>query len=229
MNKAAFYSALVLLVFASHLTMPTDLRAQAQASTGQIVGTVTDASGGVIPGAKVTIANVDTGLKRELTTNDAGQYRAVLLPTGRYEVSVEAGGFATAKQRDIILNVGSVVQANFTMQVGAVAQTIEVTAGGLESIRSETGTMVNITAIEHLPINGRRFHDFITANPTVLVEPQRNQISLSGQRGINSSINIDGADHNEPFFGGIRGGERSTQAFVIPQESIAEFQVTKQG
>jgi hypothetical protein len=65
--------------------------------------------------------------------------------------------------------------------------------------------------------------------PTAQVDPQRGQISLSGQRGINSNINIDGMDHNQPFFGGIRGGERSNTAFTIPQESVKEFQVIAAG
>src|ERR1700704_4734476 len=79
------------------------------------------------------------------------------------------------------------------------------------------------------PFNGRRFQDFITLTPTAQVEPSRGQISLAGQRGINSSINVDGTDYNQPFFGGLRGGERSNNAFTIPQESIKEFQVVASG
>ena len=61
------------------------------------------------------------------------------------------------------------------------------------------------------------------------MEPSRQQISLAGQRGVNSNINVDGTDYNNPFFGGIRGGERSNFAFTIPQESIKEFQVVASG
>jgi len=85
------------------------------------------------------------------------------------------------------------------------------------------------TQINNLPINGRRFQDFVTLTPTAQVDPQRGQISLSGQRGINANINIDGVDYNQPFFGGLRGGERSNSVFTIPQESVKEFQVIAAG
>src|SRR5262249_26658162 len=87
----------------------------------------------------------------------------------------------------------------------------------------------NQRAIDTLPINGRRFQDFVTPTPTAQVDPQRGQISLAGQRGINSNIQVDGADYNNPFFGGIRGGERSNTAFTLPQESVKEFQVVAAG
>ena len=125
--------------------------------------------------------------------------------------------------------VGTSRDANFALQVGGVSSEVVVTGTGLESTRSEHGTIVDLRAIDNLPINGRRFHDFIASTPTVLVEPQRNQLSFLGQRGINGNVSIDGADYNQPFFGGIRGGERSNNAFTIQQESIAEFQVTAQG
>ena len=87
----------------------------------------------------------------------------------------------------------------------------------------ETGTTVRTStvdqdAIANLPINGRRFQDFVTLTPTVQVDTSRGQLSFAGQRGINSNVNIDGADYNQPFFGGIRGGERSNNAFTVPRK-----------
>lgn len=204
--------------------------AQSQASTGQIVGTVVDQQGAAIVGAEVTVTNTETGLKRVVQTNSAGQYRVVLLPAGRYDVSAEASGFQRMVQSGVIVTVGSSVDVNFALRVGEITETVEVTAAiGVETTRPEAGALVNTTAIRDLPINGRRFQDFVTLTPTVQVEPQRNQLSIAGQRGINANISIDGADYNEPFFGGIRGGERSNNAFTIPQEAIAEFQVVTTG
>ena len=77
------------------------------------------------------------------------------------------------------------------------------------SIRTNT---VDEEAIRNLPINGRRFQDFLTLTPTAQVDTSRGQISFAGQRGINSNVSIDGADYNQPFFGGIRGGERANLA-----------------
>ena len=73
------------------------------------------------------------------------------------------------------------------------------------------------------------FKIFVLATPTAQIDPSRGQISLAGQRGINGNVQIDGADYNNPFFGGLRGGERSNQAFTIPQGAIKEFQVVATG
>jgi hypothetical protein len=228
-KRGAFILAMLAAVGLLAVGSPR-VSAQTQASTGQIVGIVLDPQGAAIANAKVTITNPSTGLRQELATNEAGQYRAVLLPPGRYEVTVEAAGFQKETVTGVEVNVGRAVDVNFTLKVGAVAEVIEVTASvGVDTTRSEAGTVVNLTYIRDLPINGRRFHDFIGLTPTVQVEPQRNQLSFVGQRGINSNISIDGADYNEPFFGGIRGGERSNNAYTIPQESIGEFQVVTMG
>ncbi|MBI4468538.1 MAG: TonB-dependent receptor [Acidobacteria bacterium] len=203
---------------------------QSQASTGQIVGTVLDPKGAAIAGAKVAVSSPTTGLKREVVTNSEGQFLAILLPSGRYDVTVEAEGFQRASASGVEVNVGRSVDANFNLNVGGVAEVVEIQAGvSIDTTRPETGTFVNTMAIRDLPINGRRFQDFAALTPTVQVEPQRNQLSFAGQRGINANISIDGADYNNPFFGGIRGGERSNNAFTIPQESIGEFQVVASG
>jgi hypothetical protein len=106
---------------------------------------------------------------------------------------------------------------------------VQVTAEGVQTTTSNFDAVQNETAIQNLPINGRRFQDFVTLTPSAQVDPSRGQISLSGQRGINSNVNVDGVDYNQPFFGGIRGGERSNSAFTLPQESIKEFQVVAAG
>lgn len=203
--------------------------AQSQAGTGSIVGTVYDSSGAVVPNAKVTGQAKGTGLTRESPTNDSGQYRLILLPPGMYTVTVAPSGFKTFKG-DIEVTVGSVRTLDVHLQVGAATETIEVTASVVvETTVSSSDALINQRSISSLPINGRRFHDFVTLTPTVQIEPQRNGISFAGQRGINSNVTVDGGDYNEPFFGGIRGGERSNNAFSIPQESIQEYQVVAYG
>ncbi len=203
--------------------------AQSRAGTGQIVGTVLDATGAAIPGAKVSVANKDTGLMREIETNEAGYYLATLLPPGHYTVTVKHPGFKTFRA-DVEVTVGAAVTLDSKLTVGEVSQVVEVTASSMiESSQPEPAALINDRSIAQLPINGRRFHDFALATPTVQVEPQRSQISFGGQRGINSNITIDGVDYNEPFFGGIRGGERAGNAFTIPQEAIAQFQIVPYG
>ena len=128
------------------------------------------------------------------------------------------------------LTVGSSLTVNQTLQVSSVAETVKVTASpAVETHRAVRTSTVDAEAIDNLPINGRRFQDFVTLTPTVQVDTSRGQLSFAGQRGINANVNIDGADYNQPFFGGIRGGERSNNAFTVPQESVQEFQVVAAG
>jgi hypothetical protein len=204
---------------------------QSQATTGQITGRAVDSQGGALPGVTVAATNPATGFSRSVSTNAEGLYTLALLPPGTYEIAADLAGFQTVRRTQVPVTVGSNVNVDIRMGVAGVAEAVTVEGSGAFV---ETGTVnrtatLNSTAIENLPINGRRFQDFVTLTPTAQVDTSRGQISLAGQRGINTNISVDGADYNQPFFGGIRGGERSNFAFTIPQESIQEFQVVASG
>jgi len=205
------------------------LFAQADANKGQITGTVYDAKQAVIANAKVTVRNANTGLVRELEANEAGQFRAVLLDPGAYDLTITAPGFADSQLTGIVLNVGSAVDLPVTMQVGSTATTVEVGETLVDVDMAAPGSVINTRAIEDLPINGRRFHDFATLTPTVQVDPARGSISIAAQRGINGNVMLDGTDYNNPFFGGLRGGERAGFVPTVPQTAVAEFQVVNAG
>jgi hypothetical protein len=202
--------------------------AQSQGSTGQITGVVSDQSGGVVPNATVTLVSKATNATQTTQTTDEGVYRFVSLQPGIYTVTTTSGGFAPTSL-DVEAQVGRSTDANFTLGVADANATVTVTAEGVQTTSSQSDAVQNETAISNLPINGRRFQDFVGLTPTAQTDPSRGQISLSGQRGINTNVNVDGVDFNQPFFGGIRGGERSNSAFTIPQESIREFQVVAAG
>ncbi|MDX2034013.1 MAG: carboxypeptidase regulatory-like domain-containing protein [Blastocatellia bacterium] len=202
---------------------------QAQANTGQITGVVRDNNGGAIPNATIKVANKETGLERSATSSADGLYRFVLLPPGTYSLTAEAANFSKSEIKDVPVTIGQVTDLNVVLGVGGVQEAVTITAEAVQTTVSQPDAVINESAINNLPINGRRFQDFVTLTPTAQVDPQRGQISISGQRGINSNINVDGVDYNQPFFGGIRGGERSNSAFTIPQESIKEFQVVAAG
>ena len=202
---------------------------QADANKAQLSGTVYDPKGAVVPGATVKVRNVRTGFQRELKTGEEGQFRLVQLDPGSYELTAESAGFAPTTLTGIELGVGASVSLNVTLQLQATTQTIEVADTMINVALPAPAAMVTARAIEDLPINGRRFQDFATLMPTVQVEPTRGQLSFAGQRGINGNIMVDGADYNQPFFGGIRGGERSNFNFTIPQGAIQEFQTVSSG
>ena len=184
--------------------------AQGGAATGQITGVVSDPTGAVIPNAAVTITNQSTNQTQTANTSDDGVYRFVLLQPAVYTVKVSSTGFGEQTQ-DVQVQVGRTLDANFTLGAAGTSATVEVTAEGVQTTSSQSDALLNETAIENLPINGRRFQDFVTLTPSAQVEGSRGQISLSGQRGINGNVNVDGVDFNQPFFGGIRGGERKWQ------------------
>ncbi len=200
----------------------------AQAGTGGITGVVSDATGAVVPNASVIITNKGTNATQNTTSSNNGVYSFVLLQPGNYTVKVSPTGFAE-QTIDVEVQVGRTTDANFTLGVAGTTTEVTVTAEGVQTTASQSDAVLNETAIQNLPINGRRFQDFVTLTPSAQVEGSRGQISLSGQRGINGNVNVDGVDFNQTFFGGIRGGERSNQAFVIPQEAIREFQVVASG
>jgi hypothetical protein len=204
--------------------------AQSQATTAELNGRVVDAQGGVLPGVTVTARNEATGYVRTAVTNDEGLYSLPLLPPGTYEVTLELAGFATG-QRRAQLTVGAAVTINQALQLTGVAETVTVSGAAplVETTTSIRTSTVGAEAIDNLPINGRRFQDFVTLTPTVQVDTSRGQLSFAGQRGINSNVSIDGADYNQPFFGGLRGGERSNNAFTVPQGAVQEFQVVAAG
>lgn len=212
------------------LVLPAaSLWSQSQMTTGAIEGTVTDETGAVVSGASVTLTEVSTGATRTLSTDTSGRYTAPLLPVGNYEILAQLTGFTTVKRTGIVLALGQTQTVDITLKLAAVETTVEVIEAAplIETSRSEASSLIDKNQVANLPLNGRRFFDLAFLTPGVYQEKERNQLSLSGSRGINSNINIDGADFNQPFFGGQRGGERSNSAYVVSQEAIREFQVVR--
>ena len=110
------------------LTFTSIAGAQGQAINGTIEGTVTDTSGGVLPGVVVTVTNIDTGDSRSVITNDGGVYRAPLLPLGAYRLTAELPGFKKHDQTGISLSAGQVAVVNLKLGVGAVTEIVSVSA-----------------------------------------------------------------------------------------------------
>jgi Carboxypeptidase regulatory-like domain/TonB dependent receptor-like, beta-barrel len=218
-----------IILFIVFLATATALFGQSDANKAQIVGTVYDPQGAVVPNATVRIQNNSTGAARELTSGPEGQFRAVLLDAGVYEVRVDAQGFSQSVYQNVTLNVGSAVNLEVKLELGGAGQEINVADTFLPIDLPNPTTTIDVGAIGNLPINGRRFQDFATLTPTVQVDTERGQLSFLGQRGINSNVMVDGSDYNNPFFGGIRGGERSNFVVTVPQSSVQEFQAVTAG
>src|SRR5258708_10942342 len=136
MKRLLFLAAVVLV-----LAMPACF-GQASAINGQIEGTVTDASGAVVPGATVTIENVNTGFRRELKTDGSGFFRFTVLPLGKYDLKATATGFHTETRNGIVVDAGSIATLNLTLLVGPNIDTVEVTSSApvVEPGRTDLGS-----------------------------------------------------------------------------------------
>src|SRR5215472_3990980 len=201
--------------------------AQSQANTGSIEGTVTDTSGKAVAKAQVTITNLGTNFTRELTTDEEGRFRGLLLPLGPYRVTTKAPSFGTNVREGLDLAVGQTIALNVVLSISQVEQVVSVNADApiLETGRVEDSTYLDQRSVRDLPNNGRNFLSLVPLTPGVSIVqgPDGDEISINGQKGINNNVSIDGADNNNPFFGEQRGGQRPP--FTVSLDAIKEFQV----
>ena len=192
---------------------------QSQIAGAILNGTVSDPSGAVVAAARITVTESATGLTRTVETSSGGIYSFTSIPPGKYDVQVEKQGFKTAKLTSATLTVGAVATLDVQLEVGALADTVSVTADipVVETTRSQTSTVVDSASVSELPINGRNFLDFTLLTPGVVRDPSRTgDISFGGQRGTSNSLQVDGSDANNTFFGqatGRSGTGRSPYSF----------------
>jgi hypothetical protein len=200
-----------------------------QAGLGSITGVVQDASGAVIPGAKVVVANESKGITRNLETNAGGIFSAPsLVPTGGYSVKVESQGFAPYERKDIELLVGQQLNLQIPLAVSGATQTVEVTSGApiVETTKTGVSQVVTTAQIDNLPINGRRVDSFVLLTPGVTNDGTFGLVSFRGIAGGNSYL-TDGNDTTNSFYNENAGRTRiSTQ---ISQDAVQEFQVLTNG
>ncbi|HEX8291736.1 MAG TPA: TonB-dependent receptor [Pyrinomonadaceae bacterium] len=205
--------------------------AQSQATTGDIEGRVLDPNAAVVPNATVTAKNRATGFERTVNTDDEGNYRIVLLPPGAYSVEATAAGFNKGGANAVQVTVGSKTALDISLSVGVSAEMTYIVTDTptVETTRTSVATTINERAIENLPINGRNFQDFATLSPGVIRDPRGGDLSVGGQRGTFNSLQVDGVDNNNTFFGQAlgRGGVRPPYQFS--EESVQEFQVNQNG
>ncbi len=213
----------ILLVFAG-------LPCVAQTYQGRILGSVTDPTGAVVSGAKVTIRNAATGVQRTLTTNQTGEYVATDLDPGTYAVSVQAAGFRTAEANSVVLQVSRDARVNLTLQPGSVDQTIEVNAGQtmVDTVDSTLNGVLENKAINELPLQGRDFQNLLPLHPGVQRTPGGGfqSITSNGNRPDENNFFIDGAVDNDVYYGESvmnEAGIQGTPASFLPLDAIQEF------
>jgi len=204
-----------------------------QGQTGDILGIVTDATGASVPGATVTITDTDTGMARQVKTDDQGRYDATDLQIGNYQVEVSMQGFAPQVQKGVVLAIGEKLVSDFKLQVGTVTQEVTVSstvAPQVNTTTSEVGGLVNQNQLQELPLNGRDYEQLFTLVPGVqqltAVQTGANfgaapRFSVAGSRTTVGSVLLDGVEIRS-FWG--QGGGLQIIGSSLGVEGIAEFQ-----
>ncbi len=196
--------------------------------TGSIAGLVRDSSGGVLPGATVTISG--PALQRQsvvVTAGADGIYRVPLVPPGTYQVVVELAGFNPQTRRNVEVTLNQQTTLDFALSVAGVAESVDVTAQPplIEVTRSAPASSVTQQTIDNLPLNGRNFTDLIALVPGAKPDPNvgssNANIEIFGERAVAVSYLVDGAENNDPVYGG--------PLMRFTQDSILEFEVITTG
>src|SRR6185503_8116745 len=164
MTKRHAFAILASLAICTIFSAPV----AAQVTTGTIVGMVTDA-GGVVPGANVTITEVNRGTSDTFVTDSAGGYTAPFLTPGTYRVEVNVTGFKKWVREGIIVQVNQRARVDVTLEIGRLEETTTVVASTplLRTDSSEVGTVIEERAIKELPLNGRNFATLVYLTPGI--------------------------------------------------------------
>ena len=202
------------------------------ANQGSIEGTVTDASGAVVPSVTIKVTNNGTGVSLTDTSDDSGYFRFPVLQVGSYTVTASHAGFSDYKLDNVNVTVGGKVNLRVPLGVAGAQQTVDVSSEApvVETTRTQVSSTVNSLSISELPVNGRNFMDFVLLTPGVTRDVRGGDISFAGQRGTLNSLTIDGADNNNVFFGQTLGRTGSGRApYQFSEDAVQEFQVNTNG
>ena len=223
MSESSWRARHASLLVAGVLLLATNLFSQ----TAQITGRVTDATGAVVPGASITVLNVATGVDRKLTTNEGGYYNVPLLQPGEYRVTLEQQGFKTVVRSGVVLEVDQRAELNFALEVGAVAEHVEVRAAAaqLNTVEASQGQVIENQRIVELPLNGRNYDDLalLSAGAVQAVGGSRYEgFSSGGMRNTQNNFILDGVDNNPVE---LAGAQRRSEMVQPSIDAIQEFKV----
>ena len=229
MKRHWAFLPLALVILLSHRAALS----QVSAAEAQLNGTVRDQTGGVIVKAAVSLRNVDTNQLYKTSSNTAGFYILTNILPGNYELTAQSQGFAKYAQTGVVLRVAQVATLDINLKVAGTQQevTVNTEAPVIEPTRTEVSQVVETQQIQALPIAGRLFTDFALLSPGVttgrislqstFTDPSVTRISFGGQRDLNNSVTVDGADNINT----ATGSQRATPS----QEAVSEFRVVNNG
>lgn len=202
----------------------------AQSTGGRIIGRVTDPTGAVVPGVKVTLTNDQTGISRTVQTDGSGNYTFVETAVGQYHLDFQQKGFKKTTRQGITVNLNQVVSADIQLEVGAEEQMVEVSAEAplVETTSTQLGAVVNQRSVSNLPLNARDTYQLLQLQPGVQTQLGGNSdlfygsgsagsVSVNGGRGRSNNFSVNGGDANDQFV--------NLPTVQPSPDSISEFRV----
>ncbi len=232
MNRKCFMLLLLSLFLAATV-------ASAQTFRGSILGTVTDTSGAVLPGATVKVKNAGTGLERTTQTTAEGNYTISELPIGTYSVTISQAGFQTSVTSNVAVDVSTERRVDISLKPGQVADTVEVTGEAIAQVDTTTdelGGTLTAATIANIPVNGRDYTKLIYLNPGVAGSPDQisdspgsfGTFSMNGSRGRSNNFLLDGTDMNDGYRNDPainEAGVFGDPATILPIDAVGELRV----
>ncbi len=197
----------------------------AQYGAGTILGTATDSTGAVVPGATVTVKNQNTGEARTFTTDSSGNFRFNAVPAGTYTETVAAPGFKTTSISNLVVTVNTETRADVAMQVGQVTETVDVQASAplLQTDTAALGTAIDTRTVHELPLNARNFFDLVALTPGATKVSggssvmDGRSIQIGGIRNTSTYTSLDGADFTV--------ANVNNPAIALSLDALQEFKV----
>src|SRR5437763_221421 len=223
----------VFRIFCVLLLSSSAAAARAQFETASVVGTVRDASGGVVPDAKVTLTNTATGVSLTRTTTGDGNYEFVTVRGGVYLVTAEKSGFSIALMDNVQVQVGARLRVDMQMAVGQLTEKVEVTAAAplIETDSSQRSQVITGDQMRELALNGREYSSLAllatgvrqsALNKSTNGTPREGAFNVNGLRSTFNNFLIDGVDNNA--YGTSNQGF-SNQVMQPPPDAVSEFRV----
>jgi len=232
-------SRIILVTLSVVFILLAALSLPAQTFRGTILGTVTDPSGAVLPGATVTVKNTGTGLERSTQTSADGSYTLSELPIGTYTVTISQTGFDTFVATGVAVNVAGERRVDAALKTGQISTKVEVSADQLPIIETTTNTLGGVLTaetVENMPVNGRDYTKLIYMNPGVAGSPDEisdspgsfGEFSMNGARGRSNNYLLDGTDMNDGYRNDPainQAGVFGTPSTILPIDAVAEVNV----
>ena len=184
----------------------------AQGTGGRILGRASDASGAVLSGVRVTLANEATGVSHETVTNDSGDYGFPQVPVGAYRLEFDLAGFKKSVQRGVNVDLNQVVTVNSVLQIGGTKETVEVTSEAplVDTSSTQLGAIMDSRQVSNLPLNSRDTYQLLQLQPGVMStvgssntlvygSDSAGAVSVNGGRGRSNNFSVNGGDANDLF------------------------------